>query len=132
MRRVLLAAIAFAVLAIAAPVAAAGWSVSVDEPTAGGEGYAVVRGDVVVRASVSGGVGEARFAAYHARPSGGSWAEASSVAMARVGDGRFAAEDAPLATAELPNGVYDLEVRVWGEVPEYRPNNPSTFSGTGS
>lgn len=127
MRRVLIPLIAAAAVWAAAPASAAGWTVTIREPAAGEDGYAPVRGEFPVQASVSDGVGEATSAAYHLRPSGGSWTEAGAVAMDRVGERDFAAA-APIRSGELPNGIYELEVRVWGEVPRYRPGNPSTFS----
>ena len=117
MRRalLLLASIAAAVFA-AAPVAVAGvgYSTIVDSPRG------VARGTVTVQAHVTGGVGDAEYAAYRV---GGNW-----ISMEKVSEGSFASSSRPWTTDGLPNGDYPLEVRVWGDVPPYEPNDPKTYA----
>lgn len=117
MRRVLtiLAGLQLALVFGAAPArAGVGYSVIVDDPRG------VARGTVVVRAHVTGGVGDAEFAAYRL---GGGW-----VSMEKTGEGSFASSSSPWATEGLPNGDYQLAVRVWGEVPAYDASDPKTFA----
>ena len=115
-RSLLVAAFVVAGLALALPAGAVGYTASIEEPGS------VARGDVVVRARVSGGVGSAEYAAYQVG-SGGAW-----VTMQKVDDGVFEALSSPWATARLPNGGYRLEVRVWGDVPPYDPGDASTYA----
>lgn len=110
------------VLTLSVPAAAAvGYTVTVEAPGS------VAQGSVTVRARVSGGVGDAMYAAYHVRP-GGGWQEGRKVLMERVEEGVFEARSRPWNTAALPNGTYQLEVRVWGDVPPYRSGESGTFA----
>jgi hypothetical protein len=117
-RTFLLSAAAASVLAAPA-LAATGYEVVVDDP------IDVAMGTVPVAAHVTGGVGEARYAAYHV---GDDWVEAEAVPMQPAGGGRFRASERPWVTPALPNGDYRLEVRVWDDVPPYRPDEPRTFA----
>jgi hypothetical protein len=112
-----LAAIALAAIGLiaSAPTATAGvgYSVIVDSPRG------VARGSVAVTAHVTGGVGDAEHASYQI--SGGS-----PVQMEKTGPGKFGG--ATLATEGLANGDYELEVRVWGDVPPYDPSDPGTYA----
>ena len=129
MRRVLQLVAATALAAsLGAPAGASGYSVEVEAPAAGPDGYAIARGMVPVRAVVSGGVGEAKHAAYHVRRAGESWSQGASVPLQRVGERAFESMDSPVETSGLPNGVYQLEVRAWGDVPPYRPSDVGTFA----
>ena len=65
-----------------------------------------------------------KYGAYHVRTVG-SWTEGDRILMRRVGEGVF---EATLATDSLPNDLYRLEVRVWGDVPPYNPKDPNTFA----
>lgn len=117
-RRTALVALASVAMVIGSGPALAGtaYQVAIDVPGS------VARGTVVVRARASGGVGDARYAAYQVG-SGGAW-----VAMDRVDDGVFEARRSPWATASLPNGTYRMEVRIWGDVPPYDPADPNSFA----
>jgi hypothetical protein len=84
----------------------------------------VALGDVVLRVRVTGGVREVEGAAYHLR-NAGAWSEAQSIRLARAGEDLF--ED-PIATSELPNDGYRIEVRVWSDVPPYDPTDPRTYA----
>ncbi len=94
------------------------FQVSVESP--GG----VATGSVAVRIRVSGGVRDAEQAAFHVRTSG-AWRQDSVVGMTRVEEDVF---EATWDTALWPNDAYRLEVRVWGDVPPYDPNDDSTFA----
>jgi hypothetical protein len=113
--------IALFVLA-AAPASAgepsAGYDVTLESP--GGP----ASGSVAVRVRVSGGVRDAEQAAFHLRTAG-SWRQDASIGMARVEENVF---EAVLDTTLWPNAAYRLEVRVWGDVPPYDPDEPSTFA----
>lgn len=116
MRRSLaaIALVAIGLLAMA-PIAAAGvgYSVIVDSPRG------VARGSVAVTAHVTGGVGDVEHASYQI--SGGS-----PVQMEKTGSGKFGG--VTLATQGLANGDYELEVRVWGDVPPYDPSDQGTYA----
>ena len=86
----------------------------------------VAVGSVIVRVRVAGGVRDAEQAAFDVRTSG-SWRQDSAFAMTRVGEDLF---EATWDTTRWDNSVYQLEVRVWSEVPPYDPGDASTFSRT--
>lgn len=109
-----------AVLLVAGPaIAGVGYSVQIDEPGT------IARGAVRIRAHVSGGVGDAQYAAYHV---GGAWSEGAKVPMEKIADGVFRADQRPWATTGLSNGTYRLEVRIWGDVPPYDPGDENSFA----
>jgi hypothetical protein len=116
--RRLLLSLAIAGLGLVAVASAAwagvGYSVIVDSPRG------IARGAVAVRAHVTGGVGDAQYAAYQA--AGGAWET-----MQPSGSGRFESA-APWDTDAIPNGDYDVEVRVWGDVPPYQPDEQRTYA----
>lgn len=125
MRTALAGSIVAGLLLAGAPATAAvGYTARIEQPEPGPEGTRDVRGitDVVVR--VSGGVGDATTAAYHLRP-GGPWSEAERVPLERTAEDRF---EGTLDTTGVPNDAYELEARVWGDVPPYRPGNPGTYA----
>lgn len=117
MRRALSLATFAAILASASPAGAVGWSVSIESPGAAASGV------VVVRARAGGGVGQPTGAAYHVRSSGG-WSQGSAVGMGGSG----AVWSASWATAGLSNGTYQLEVRMWGDVPPYASGDPTSYA----
>lgn len=126
--------LAVPVVALVAPPALAqegtsvGYATRISSPQMQPEGWAVARGTVSVEASVGeGGVGDAKYAAFHARLPGTSWSQDLAVAMAPVAEGRFASTQ-PWDTALLENGDYRLEVRIWGDVPPYDANEERTYS----
>ncbi len=101
---------------LSVPAGAVSYSATIDVPGS------VARGTVMVKAHVSGGVGNAEYAAYQVG-SNGAW-----VAMDKVSDGVFESTSSPWATESLPNGGYRLEVRIWGDVPAYDPADPNTYA----
>jgi hypothetical protein len=117
-----------AVLLAAAPaLAGVGYSVIIESPPPVPDAPTLVRGEVAVLARAEGGVGDAGFAAYHVHPSGDPWVEQDRVVLQPLEGGRFGSTE-PWSTGALPNGRYELEVRVWGEVPEYHADRPGTFA----
>ncbi|HWC31516.1 MAG TPA: hypothetical protein VG709_00120, partial [Actinomycetota bacterium] len=80
----------------------------------------VARGTVTVQAHVTGGVGDAEYAAYRV---GGNW-----IQMEKAGEGRFTSSSRPWGTAGVANGDYTVEVRVWGDVPAYEANDSNTYA----
>jgi hypothetical protein len=120
--RVFLVAVAgCAVLSLASPAQAVAYEVTIGAPED------VVRGTVPVRAAVDDGVGEPTFGAYHLRPTG-VWVESQRVMLDRTGERAFESVRNPIVSTRLPNGTYRLEVRVWGEVPPYNPDQGRTYA----
>ena len=121
------AIVAVVIAAMAGPaLAGVGYQVTVESPYAGSDGVAEARGSTEIRVSVSGGVGDAEHAAYHVR-TGGGWSPSASADLPRTGERRFATT---WDTVGLSNGDYQLETRVWGELPAYDPNDPATFASS--
>ena len=87
---------------------------------------AVAVGTVTVRIRVAGGVRDAEQAAFDIRASG-SWRQDSVFPMTRVGEDLF---EASWDTTHWDNATYQLEARVWSDVPPYDPTDASTFSRT--
>lgn len=117
--RIALGGVAAVLLMAGSAIAGVGYSVQIDEPGT------IARGVVRVRAHVSGGVGDAKEAAYHVGP---VWSEGSKVGMEPIADGMFRADQRPWATTGLPNGTYRLEVRIWGDVPPYDSGDGNSFA----
>lgn len=114
-RALLVAVGVIAALALSLPAGAVNYAVTIETPGS------MARGDVAVRARVSGGVGSAEYAAY--RVGSGNW-----ITMEKLDAGVFEAVSSPWSTARLPNGGHRLEVRVWGDVPPYDPEDASTYA----
>jgi hypothetical protein len=79
---------------------------------------------VAIRASITGGVGDAEQAAYHVR-TGGGWSSSASAYLPQTGERRFGTD---WDSSGLSNGDYELEIRVWGDVPAYDADDPATFA----
>ena len=128
MRKALIALAVPAVVALAttAALAGVGYQVTVESPYGGDDGIADVRAVVPIRVSVSGGVGDAEQAAYHVR-AGGGWSSTASAYLPKTGETRFGTD---WDSVGLPNGDYQLEVRVWGDVPAYDADDPATFASS--
>ena len=106
--------------------AGVGYEVVIEAP-AELEGRSLVRGAVAVQARAEDGLGDASFGAFHVRAEETPWMEAERVDMKQLEAGRFLGA-ARWNSARVSNGEYLLEVRIWGEVPAYDPENPNTFA----
>jgi len=108
--------------------AGVGYSVHIEAPAPDPAGGTVVaRGDLGVQVRVEGGVGDATSAAFRLNEADGGWIDQERVDLAAVAPGRFASAE-PWSTRHLPNDTYELEVRVWGDVPAYDPRNRGTYA----
>jgi hypothetical protein len=119
-----LSALALATLFATPAFAGVGYTVTIESPYDGDDGIADVASVVAIRAAVTGGVGDAEQAAYHVRTDGG-WSSSASAYLPKSGDRRFGTD---WDSTGLANGDYELEVRVWGEVPAYDADDPATFA----
>lgn len=110
---------------ISPALAGPGGEVLLASPAPDALGDRVIRGRAVIEAWLEGGVSGASFGAFHVRGAG-VWSQGDAVGLHEVDKERFLSE--PWPSAGLPNGAYELEVRVWDEVPAYDPADPATFS----
>jgi len=111
-------------LGVPGAVAGTGYDVTIVAPGA------VAKGGIQVRATVSGtGIGDMKEGAFHVRFPGGSWSQGSSALLSRTGEASFASTQV-WDTTGMTNGTYEIEVRIWGDLPPYRPDDRATFSWT--